>query len=49
MLNEKIMDDLPHDVQSVSTRLMHQNPDTALEGTIQVVADQELDLGKLFG
>lgn len=44
MLDEKVMDDLPHDVKSVSPRLVHQYPDTTLEGTIQIIADQELDL-----
>ena len=48
MLDQEIMDDLPHYIKPVSASFMDQYPDTTLEGPIQVIADQEFDFGK-FG
>ncbi len=37
MFDKKIMDDLPHDIRLITTGLVDDNPDTALEGPVKVI------------
>ncbi len=48
MLDQEIMDDLPHDIKPVSACFMDQYPDTTLESTIQIITDLEFDFGKFY-
>ncbi len=47
MLDQKIMDNFPHDVELVTARLVDQNPDTTLKGTTQVIGNEQLNFSKV--
>ena len=47
MLDEKVMDDFPHDIGLITAGLVDQNPNATLESPIQVFGHEQLQLRQL--